>query len=262
MGRKIGRNATCPCGSGKKYKKCCGKKPPSVGIATEPPTDLQRKLMNGELPFRAEVVSGDSQPTSMKVYNAKVVKDGIETTLFEDEITLSTNSAEGDTTKNSSASFIVPVSGGRTPEISIKGNAGVSNEQPYHTIAIKDDRKQLKIRSDTGLFAVIRIANQRNSGFQYYDVLFGQKGQSEHRNDRGGKMRPHIAFYPTGNGKFVRLSGFACKLESQLGYDVEGKAIFPSSIRIILSEYSETISLSFVYDRENHLVVLTRATFK
>jgi preprotein translocase subunit SecA len=24
-GDKIGRNAPCPCGSGKKYKKCCGK---------------------------------------------------------------------------------------------------------------------------------------------------------------------------------------------------------------------------------------------
>ncbi|MBQ5673856.1 MAG: SEC-C domain-containing protein, partial [Lachnospiraceae bacterium] len=23
---KIGRNDPCPCGSGKKYKKCCGKK--------------------------------------------------------------------------------------------------------------------------------------------------------------------------------------------------------------------------------------------
>lgn len=23
LGPKIGRNATCPCGSGKKYKKCC-----------------------------------------------------------------------------------------------------------------------------------------------------------------------------------------------------------------------------------------------
>ena len=22
---KVGRNAPCPCGSGKKYKKCCGK---------------------------------------------------------------------------------------------------------------------------------------------------------------------------------------------------------------------------------------------
>lgn len=24
--RKIGRNDPCPCGSGKKYKNCCGKK--------------------------------------------------------------------------------------------------------------------------------------------------------------------------------------------------------------------------------------------
>ena len=24
-GEKVGRNASCPCGSGKKYKKCCGK---------------------------------------------------------------------------------------------------------------------------------------------------------------------------------------------------------------------------------------------
>ena len=25
-GKKVGRNAPCPCGSGKKYKKCCGRK--------------------------------------------------------------------------------------------------------------------------------------------------------------------------------------------------------------------------------------------
>ncbi|MCD6390129.1 MAG: SEC-C domain-containing protein, partial [Desulfobulbaceae bacterium] len=25
-GKKIGRNAPCPCGSGKKYKRCCGRK--------------------------------------------------------------------------------------------------------------------------------------------------------------------------------------------------------------------------------------------
>jgi len=24
-GDKVGRNAACPCGSGKKYKRCCGK---------------------------------------------------------------------------------------------------------------------------------------------------------------------------------------------------------------------------------------------
>ena len=25
-GKQVGRNDPCPCGSGKKYKKCCGKK--------------------------------------------------------------------------------------------------------------------------------------------------------------------------------------------------------------------------------------------
>ena len=25
VGQKIGRNAPCPCGSGKKHKQCCGK---------------------------------------------------------------------------------------------------------------------------------------------------------------------------------------------------------------------------------------------
>ncbi|MYB18811.1 MAG: hypothetical protein F4Y16_07475, partial [Holophagales bacterium] len=29
-GAKVGRNAPCPCGSGKKYKKCCGA-PVAVG---------------------------------------------------------------------------------------------------------------------------------------------------------------------------------------------------------------------------------------
>ncbi len=25
IGKKVGRNEPCPCGSGKKYKKCCGR---------------------------------------------------------------------------------------------------------------------------------------------------------------------------------------------------------------------------------------------
>jgi preprotein translocase subunit SecA len=30
--KKIARNAPCPCGSGKKYKQCCGKSGPKKGI--------------------------------------------------------------------------------------------------------------------------------------------------------------------------------------------------------------------------------------
>ena len=28
--RKVGRNEQCPCGSGKKWKKCCGAVPPPI----------------------------------------------------------------------------------------------------------------------------------------------------------------------------------------------------------------------------------------
>ena len=31
--RKIARNEDCPCGSGLKYKHCCGKSGPKIGLA-------------------------------------------------------------------------------------------------------------------------------------------------------------------------------------------------------------------------------------
>src|SRR5271157_4964758 len=36
MGVKSGRNDPCPCGSGKKYKKCCGENPSAVPAAQTP----------------------------------------------------------------------------------------------------------------------------------------------------------------------------------------------------------------------------------
>ena len=32
MQKKIARNEPCPCGSGKKYKQCCGKSGPKRGV--------------------------------------------------------------------------------------------------------------------------------------------------------------------------------------------------------------------------------------
>ncbi|MCX6348844.1 MAG: SEC-C metal-binding domain-containing protein [Candidatus Aureabacteria bacterium] len=32
-GAKVGPNDPCPCGSGKKYKKCCGKQYRSTGVS-------------------------------------------------------------------------------------------------------------------------------------------------------------------------------------------------------------------------------------
>ena len=40
---KPGRNDPCPCGSGKKYKKCCGATIPIAAIAPDPVTPTGRK---------------------------------------------------------------------------------------------------------------------------------------------------------------------------------------------------------------------------
>ena len=35
VAKKIPRNAPCPCGSGKKYKHCCGKSGPKKGLLAQ-----------------------------------------------------------------------------------------------------------------------------------------------------------------------------------------------------------------------------------
>ena len=42
--KKVGRNDPCPCGSGKKYKKCCGR-----DITAEPPPPFDRRIMERDL---------------------------------------------------------------------------------------------------------------------------------------------------------------------------------------------------------------------
>ena len=42
---KIGRNQPCPCGSGKKYKKCCLNKPREDNKKTKNP-EINKKLLN------------------------------------------------------------------------------------------------------------------------------------------------------------------------------------------------------------------------
>ena len=48
---KIGRNDPCPCGSGKKYKKCCGR-------AVEPPVLPDRRLMERDLQAIQKLIEG------------------------------------------------------------------------------------------------------------------------------------------------------------------------------------------------------------
>ncbi len=47
MRKEIGRNDPCPCGSGKKYKKCCGSpklSSRSISVVKEEPGNLQQRI--------------------------------------------------------------------------------------------------------------------------------------------------------------------------------------------------------------------------
>lgn len=265
MGKKVGRNDKCPCGSGKKYKKCC------LGVVDSPlgRHQLSKKISSRELPFRAESISSNGAASSMKVLNAKVIQDGLETVLFDDEITLSTNTIDGDKTQDSSARIIIPTNDHSPPEISTTGNASVvnsshdgSSESPYYDIAIQDNPKRgLKIKGSDGLFATVKIAKQRNKGFSYFDVYFGVKGAKEVVGADGQKNRPHIAFYPEGNGKFIRLSGYDCEIVNVLNYDPKEKEIYPSQIEIIISSHAKKIVMNFELNSESNLVTLLGGEF-
>lgn len=67
-GQKIGRNEPCPCGSGKKYRKCCGEHNPDV---------LNRKNLIRENVFAAiEAQMRDSDPPETKQTFDRLIAEG------------------------------------------------------------------------------------------------------------------------------------------------------------------------------------------
>jgi SEC-C motif len=259
MATKIGRNEKCHCGSGKKYKKCCLMK------EQEKPAFQSQEEWNewveevSNLPFRAEITSMDGSEGSMKVSSAKIIKDGKEEVLFEDEIELKTNSVDGDKIKESTAIFIAPQKD-EAPKVISFGNASVTNEKEVKQISLFDNKKKMKTESDSGHFASAKIGLQINSGLHYFQLFFGVSGKKEIVGESGTKDRPHIDFYPSGNGKYIRLSEYKCKLETKSGYEKDGKIIFPSKARIELEDYNEYLELEFTY--ENDVATLQSMNFK
>ncbi|WP_082364086.1 SEC-C metal-binding domain-containing protein [Rhodopseudomonas sp. AAP120] len=55
---KVGRNEPCPCGSGKKYKRCCGSK--RSADAQRPPDDDRIRRPRGE--FRTSRADSRGRP--------------------------------------------------------------------------------------------------------------------------------------------------------------------------------------------------------
>jgi len=251
-------SSKCPCDSGKKYKNCCKKK----DILSKSLIDLGEKIKNGELPFGAEIISENGATSSMKITSAFIDTGYGMKTILEDEIALSTGSSAGDTIDKSSAKITVPVNSHDKPKIYTSGNASVTNETSSYKISIQGNPKKLKIKSESGLFAVLRVAKQRNTGISYLDVLFGTKGTKEQVDQSGSKNRPHIAFHPDGNSKFIRLSNYECELNNMLDYDATSKEIFPSTVEIRSNVHSESIFIEFEFFSSKKEVVLKSAGFK
>ncbi len=226
-----------------------------------------RQLKGGELPFRAEITTSDGESSSMKVFDAKVINDGVETVVFEDEITLSTNAVdlEGNPIPKSSARLTVPLQSHLEPEILLEGNATVSNRTSKHSIGIEmpgEQGQRWTRKSAGGMFAVIGLGRHRDTGTEYFDILFGVKGQPETVDSDGRKSRPHIAFLPDGNGRFIRLADHRCTLHSQLNYDVVARSISPATISIDSQDLAERLVLKFKFHPNDAKVILTEAFFE
>lgn len=76
MGQKIGRNDTCPCGSGKKHKKCCAASSTDTSIL-----DLAWRSIRH---IEGHIVDHHLMPYVMKTFPPAIIKTAIEEFLPED----------------------------------------------------------------------------------------------------------------------------------------------------------------------------------
>ncbi len=199
----------------------------------------------GKLPFRAEITSKDGSSSSMEVSNVTVIRDGVATTLVDERLVLSTNSIEGDKTGHAAATISVPVDGRSPGTITTIGNASVTNDGTPPRISIEGGKKKLRATCPGGLFAVARIATQRDTGSGYFDFLFGRSGDAETTDEAGRKNRSHVAIHPDGNGKFIRLSGHACDLQGDSEYDATARTVRPRVIRIRSTDLGAIVEAVF-----------------
>jgi SEC-C motif len=241
-------NAPCHCGSGKKFKRCCRAK--AEGMA-----GLFEKISSGKIPFTAKFMSSGGEPGSIEIGPWSVTKNGRKTVLLHETLTLSTNTAHGDKTAPSLASISIPIDGCSAGSITTIGNASVSNIQNSPPIALAGGAKKLKTTSASGLFAVARVLLQRDTQIQFFDILFGVRGQSEEADDSGEKQRPHIALYPDGNGKFIRLSGHDCEIEGEMVYRPGTRQVLPQLLRIKSNDLEETIEITFSTENPSRVIL-------
>lgn len=242
----------CGCGSGRKYKNCCAK----IKQQQDAMRDLRTKLANGDIPFSARVQSDGDNACSMVV--SEVSHNGRRIT--SDPITLSVNTEDHEKIDRSQANLSIPVDGSPAT-ISTTGHASVNNGNATHNLCLSQNKKRMKVKSPGGLFAIIRVGKQRDTGQDYFDLLLGENGVKERIGADGKKNRPHITFHPDGNGKFIWRAEYKCNLEGSLNYDPQTKIITPSEIEITFDDFDECLRLGFQYCDQQQTVELVTANF-
>ena len=216
---------------------------------------LFEKLSSGQLPFGARIISQSGEAASMEVHHVSITQNGRTTVLLDEKVTLATNSTLGDKTTTSVASISIPADGLSPGAIRTIGNASVSNVARPLNISLAGVVKKLKATSSSGLFVVARTGLQRDTQIEYFDFLFGVRGQSESVDESGEKQRPHIALYPEGNGKFIRLSGHNCEIESDMQYLSGARQVLPQQLRIRSTDSGQTIEVAFSAGNPNEIVL-------
>ncbi len=222
---------------------------------------MARKMQRGELPLSAYVESnGNTAPISMEISNAGFGNLQGYKEVLTNKLVLSNNTVNGDK-GHSKASVKLPANGINEPTIHIEGNATVETVSKHHfNLELSNGAKKVKVKSTDNLFAVVRIAKQRVEGYDFIDVLFGEKGRDEVTID-GKKDRPHIAFYTEGNGKYIRLAEYKCKVSQNCTYINHHNILIPKSIQIDLIEYNQDLKLELLYNESENLLTVSDVNF-
>jgi SEC-C motif len=248
-------NMPCPCGSYKPYKHCCRQKDKAL-------KNIWDLGQAGKLHPSVSIKSDNSSESG--TLTVSCIKAN-ETIFLDNEITLNTNSIKGDVSEKSSATLSFPMQSTSKVNGTIKtiGNATVflsENSSSLPEIKLANNAKKLSEKSTSGLFVTAKIGLQKNTGIEYFDIFFGEKGRSENIGENGQKDRPHIAFHPDGNGKFIRLASYNCELESDMQYNSNSRQIVPKKIQIKATDFSETIEITFS-QANSHTVILESINF-
>ena len=191
----------------------------------------------------------------MEVCNVSITQGGRTTMLLDEKVTLETNLTSGDRTTTSVALLSIPADGLKPGIIRTAGNAAVFNAARPLKVAFAEGKKKLKVKSNSGLWVVAQTKIQDVTFVEYFRFLFGVVGQSEDVDDSGKKQRPHIDVYPDGNGKFIRLDGLNCDIESNMQYCAGLRQVLPQKLLIKAIDFDETIEVVFSTEDPNEVIL-------